>query len=1006
MSKKPLLTLLSSAALSAVAALSVPITAVDAAPSAESKAEAKKYSNNLYIVRMADAPVVTYDGSVKGYAATKPRKGDKIDPYSPQVSNYKSYLESRQDAALARVGGRKVYSYGYAFSGFAAELTQSQADALKSAPGVISVTKDEIRQPDTATTPAFLGLNAPGGLWQQLSGSTTGVRENGPNSSGAGEGIVVGIVDSGIWPENPSFSDRDSGGKLVYLQLPGWHGKCVPGERFVASNCNQKVIGARYYTEGFGGPAEIKESFPYEFISPRGASSHGSHTASTAAGNHGVDALVNGNSLGRVSGMAPRARIAVYKVCWGIGDEGGCPNSDSVAAIDQAVADGVDVLNFSISGSRTSFLDPVEVAFLFAADAGVFVATSAGNNGPGASTVAHNSPWLTTVAAGSHDRAYVATVTLGNGATYTGAGLGAAVPSSPLIAASDAGLAGANPTEVSLCFSAHWTGDGPVLDPAKVAGKIVVCDRGTSDRVDKSLAVKEAGGVGMILANTSANTLNADLHSVPTVHVQNTDRAPILAYAATPGPTASLSAGVGGTGALAPDVAAFSSRGPALAGAGDLLKPDLMAPGVDILAAVSPVENSGRSFDFLSGTSMSSPHVAGLGALMKQLHPDWSPVAIKSALMTSASQLRNNGSAIPGNPFGFGAGQVVPNSAADPGLVYDSGFNDWLGFLCGSGQLVASYCPLLGIDPSDLNYASIAIGDLAGSQTVKRTVKNVGSQAETYTAQLVAPTGTTASVTPASFTLAPGRSQEFTVTVTTTTATPNAYVFGSLTWAGDKGHSVRSPIAVRPVSLAAPASVSSTGGNIKYDVTFGYTGSFGASPRGLVLPSVTPGSVAQDPDQTFDPAVTAGTVAIPVVIPAGSTYARFALFDADVAANTDLDLYVYQGSTLVGSSTSGTSAETVNFSFTNPAAAPINLTVYVHGWGVPAGTSPFSLNQWSIGTAAAGNMTVVAPSSATLAAKGTIEILIDPALGAGRWLGSIVYTGSTGMPTTIVNVTK
>jgi subtilisin family serine protease len=445
--------------------------------------------------------------------------------------------------------------------------------------------------------------------------------------------------------------------------------------------------------------------FPYEFWSPRGAAGHGSHTAGTAAGNYNVNAVVTATTLGNISGMAPRARIAVYKVCWGI-EVGiaGCATSDSVAAIDQAVSDGVDVINFSISGSTTSFLDPVEVAFLFAADAGVFVAASAGNNGPGASTVAHISPWLTTVAAGTKNRAYQATATLGNGASYTGVGLGAAVPSSPLILSINAGLSGANATAVRLCFSSEWTGGIPQLDPAKVAGKIVVCDRGTNDRVDKSRAVQEAGGVGMILTNVTPNSLNADLHFVPTVHLADTDRAAILAYGATAAPTASLSAGVQVL-VVAPDVAAFSSRGPALAGAGDMLKPDIMAPGVDILAAHSPIE-SGYIFNFLSGTSMSSPHMAGIAALFKQLHPEWSPAMIKSALMTTASQTRNNNTPIAGGAFAYGAGQVVPNSANDPGLVYDAGFNDWLAFLCGTGQLTASYCPSIAIDPSNLNYPS------------------------------------------------------------------------------------------------------------------------------------------------------------------------------------------------------------------------------------------------------------------------------------------------------------
>ena len=225
--------------------------------------------------------------------------------------------------------------------------------------------------------------------------------------------------------------------------------------------------------------------------------------------------------FGSISGIAPRARIAAYKVCWETGAGGSCFNSDSVAAIDQAVADGVDVINFSISGSQTSFRDPVEVAFLFAADAGVFVSASAGNAGPASSTVAHPSPWLTTVAAGTHDRNYDAVLTLGNGTTVTGSSVNqVATGPAPFVYAGDVGLPGADPTQVILCYSS--ADGGNVLDPAKVAGKIVLCDRGVTARVNKSLAVKEAGGIGMVLANTSANTLNAEVHSVPTVHVAHT----------------------------------------------------------------------------------------------------------------------------------------------------------------------------------------------------------------------------------------------------------------------------------------------------------------------------------------------------------------------------------------------------------------------------------------------------------------------------------------------------
>ena len=313
------------------------------------------------------------------------------------------------------------------------------------------------------------------------------------------------------------------------------------------------------------------------------------------------------------------------------------------------------------------------------------MAASAGNSGPTTSTVAHPSPWITTVAAGTHNRNGTASVTLGNGATYTGASVATPVGPAPLIDAVAAGLPGADPEAVRLCFSSEDNGS-PVLDPAKVAGKIVVCDRGVTARVNKSLAVQEAGGVGMVLVNTSTNSLNADFHFVPTVHLQNTDRAAVKAYAATAGATATIGKATIGYTEPAPFTASFSSRGPLRAGGGDLLKPDVIAPGQDILAAVAPPNNAGRDFDLYSGTSMSSPHVAGLAALLSDLHPQWSPMAIKSALMTSAYDVLDGGTPAPNtNPvliFRQGAGHVQPNSAADPGLVYDSSFNDWLAFIC------------------------------------------------------------------------------------------------------------------------------------------------------------------------------------------------------------------------------------------------------------------------------------------------------------------------------------
>ncbi len=341
------------AAVAAVAmTLSLTAFAQIADGAGPAKGKAHKASK-LYIVQMMDAPVVGYTGGIAGLRATKPTRGKKIDPLDNDVVKYAGYLTAKHDAALNQVGGgRKAYSYNYAFNGFAAELTEAQVAALKAMPGVVNVSKDELLRMDTSSTPAFLGLSDTTGLWNKLGGVGR-----------AGENIVIGMVDSGVWPESLSFSDRtgtngnaSKDGKLSYQQIPGWHGKCTPGDAFNASNCNQKLIGARYYNAGWGGNAAIDELFPFEFNSPRDWGGHGTHTSSTAGGNNGVPTTGAASVFGAISGMAPRARIATYKVCWA--DEptgGGCFGSDSVAAIDQAVADGVDVINFSISGTIDQF---------------------------------------------------------------------------------------------------------------------------------------------------------------------------------------------------------------------------------------------------------------------------------------------------------------------------------------------------------------------------------------------------------------------------------------------------------------------------------------------------------------------------------------------------------------------------------------------------------------------------------------------------------------------------
>jgi subtilisin family serine protease len=951
----------------------------------------------VYIVRLAEAPVVAYEGDIAGYKATKPAKGAKIDPTSTAVVRYAGYLDSRHDAVLARVGGQKVYDYRYSFNGFSALMTKGDVARAEADPSVLSIEKAQEVVMDTATTPAFLGLTDPAtGLWT-------------PPRNIKGENVVIGVIDSGIWPESKSFTDRDANGKLVYQQMRGLHIKCSSTEivtdgTWDSNLCNRKLVGAQFFCESRGCDGVLE----HEFLSPRDFNGHGTHTASTAGGNQGVPTTGAASVFGSVNGIAPRARISAYKVCWDNGAGGcGANSGDSVAAIDQAVADGVDVLNYSISGTSTNYLDSVEVAYLFAADAGVFVATSAGNSGPTASTVAHISPWLASVAAGTHNRSGTTTITLGNGTAYTGASLTNGVGPAPLIRAQDAGVAGADPNLLRQCFSSPV-----VLDPALVTGKIVVCERGgaapANARVDKSVAVKNAGGVGVVVANVAPGaSINADLHSIPAIHVDNVAGAAIASYAQTAGATATIADATLNSNEPAPAVAGFSSRGPSLGGGGDILKPDFMLPGQDIVAAVAPPGNGGKDFDVFSGTSMSSPHVAGVGALMTQAHPDWSPAAQRSAMATTAHQNIIGGY----SPFGAGSGQVQPNKAVDPGLVYDAGFNDYLAFLKGQGLCCASSAGIPALDASDLNLPSLSVGDLAGVQTLHRTVTNVGGSAANYTATVVAPAGFVVNVTPAAFSIPAGDTQGYDVTITRTDAAPlNTFRFGSLTWS-DGSHSVKSPISVRAVAIAAPAQLNLTGtsGATSYTIKTGYNGNLAYAKRGLIPSQVFSGTVPDDPTSNFNtgnPAGNQGITTHDIVVPAGTSLFRISMFDEETDGEDDIDLYLYRinadsSLTLVGTSGSGTSAEQIQLA--NPTAATYRL--FVHGWETDGPDANYSLHSWTLGTADAGNMTVTGPSTATIGGSGTVN-LSWAGLDAGkRYLGQIRYNqDATTHATTIVRV--
>ena len=992
-----------------------------ARPARPPAADTAPVDNGVYIVQMLPSPAASYTGDVAGYAATKPKKGEKIDPVGPDTVRYVGYLKGKHDEALRKVhGGAKIYDYAISFNGFAAKLTPKQAAALRKQSDVLAVTKDELHHANTSTTPSFLGLtDNPNGLWAQLGGPTGGKK-----GVGAGENIVIGVIDSGIWPESKSFADKSATGQLLYQSLAGRHGRCEDSSTdssWSSANCNKKLIWARHFNAAWGGDAAIAAQRPWEYRSPRDYNGHGTHTTSTAGGNNGVQPTGPAAGFPPISGMAPRARVAMYKALWSTQDGSTASgfNSDLVAAIDQAVADGVDVINYSVgpSSAPNTFLSPEQVSFLFAADAGVFVSAAAGNTGPGAGTVTNPGPWITTAAAGTHNRNVSGSVTLGNGVTYTGASNAAPVGPVFVVLATASGLPGADPNLLRQCTSTPAQ-----LDPVKVAGKIVVCERGgaapNNARVDKSLAVKNAGGVGMILYNVAPNSLNADFHSVPTVHITNTDGAAVVAYVNGAGATATakINQATFTFTAQAPFTAAFSSRGPQLAGAGDLLKPDVIAPGVDILAAVAHTPAQGNlDFNLLSGTSMATPHVAGVAALLMQLHPTWSPMMIKSALMTTGTDVLDGPNNDPSVIFGQGAGHIKPNSARDPGLVFDHSFNDWLAFLCGTPDRPSvgdSNCTALqnagfSLNPSDLNEPSLAIGDLAGAETLTRKVTNVSNTAATYTSQVTSGmSGVTALVTPSSLTLNPGQTKSFTVAFTRTAAALNSYSTessGQLTWTQTGGpHVVRIPIVTRPVALAAPAEVTGPGSGFGYSVKTGYNGTLNFAARGLVPATTTAASVAQDPDTVFNRTDPTGTYSKSIVVPPGLKLFRVGIDESSITpSGTDLDVYVYVGTTQVGASADGDSNEMVTF--VDPPAGTYN--VYVHGFNTAGPSASFTLYEWPIGSGPAGNMTVPGPATATIGGSVPVNLSFT-GLTSGTWyLGQTVYNdGTSDIGSTIVNV--
>ncbi|KDP32632.1 hypothetical protein JCGZ_13182 [Jatropha curcas] len=701
-------------------------------------------------------------------------------------------------------GDKILYSYTKNINGFAAILEEEEAEELSKHPDVLSVFLNKGKHLHTTHSWNFLGLERHGAV--PFESIWTKAR--------FGEDAIIGNLDTGVWPESKSFGDEGIG------PLPSkWRGICQNDTTGV--RCNRKLIGARHFNKGY---ASFVGPLNSTFNTARDHSGHGTHTLSTAGGGFVAGANVFGNGNGTAKGGSPFARVAAYKVCWPpVNGSGECFDADIIAGFEAAISDGVDVLSVSLGAEPTEYSeDLIAIGAFHAVMKGTVVVASAGNSGPEPQTVSNTAPWIITVGASTIDREFTTYVALGSKRHLKGTSLSErGLPAEkfyPMITGEHAKNPNVSALEAMLCLP-------EALDPKKVKGKILVCLRGEIGRVNKGQQALLAGAVGMVLINDekSGNEILADPHVLPAAHVNFSDGEAVLAYInSTKVPMAYMTRSRTQFDTKpAPVMAAFSSRGPSYVDP-SILKPDITAPGVSIIAAfslaVSPTEEDFDkrriAFNTESGTSMSCPHVSGIVGLLKTLHPDWSPAAIRSALMTTARTRGNNMEPIidsstnkEATPFDYGAGHVNPNKAMDPGLIYDLTENDYLNFLCAKGynktqiRLFSSKpysCPK-SFKIADFNYPSITIPSLISlGGPVTRRVKNVGSGPSKYCANVKAPHGVSVLVEPKCLEFEKtGEEKIFKVALKSLVKNEvKDYVFGKLIWSDGK-HYVRSPIVVR-----------------------------------------------------------------------------------------------------------------------------------------------------------------------------------------------------------------
>ncbi|XP_044470598.1 subtilisin-like serine-protease S isoform X2 [Mangifera indica] len=681
-----------------------------------------------------------------------------------------------------------VYSYKHGFRGFAAKLTDHQASLISGMPGVVSVFPNLKRRLHTTHSWDFIGLM--GDETMEIPGFSTKNQVN----------LIIGFIDTGIWPESPSFCDAD-----MPPVPPRWKGQCQSGEAFNASSCNRKVIGARYYMSGYEAEEDIVETV--SFRSPRDSFGHGSHIASIAAGRYVTNMNYMGLAAGGARGGAPMARIAAYKTCW----DSGCYDVDLLAAFDDAIRDGVNILSLSLGPDAPQgdyFNDAISIGSFHAVSRGILVVSSVGNEGNQGSAT-NLAPWMFTIAASSTDRDFTSDIMLGNGVNFTGESLSlfGMNASARIISASEANAGYFTPYQSSYCLESS-------LNSTKARGKVLVCqhaESSTESKLEKSVIVKEAGGVGMILIDEGDKDV-AIPFLIPSAITGKEIGNKILSYINhTRKPISKISPAKTVLGSQpAPRIASFSSKGPN-ALTPEILKPDVTAPGLNILAAWSPAVGK-LHFNILSGTSMACPHVTGIATLIKAVHPSWSPAAIKSAIMTTATVLDKNHKPITvdpegrkGNAFDYGAGFVEPRRALDPGLIYELQPVDYKVFLCTIGydekllRLITrdnSTCDQTFTTASDLNYPSITLSNLKDNFSVTRTVTNVGKPRSIYKATVSSPAGINVTVVPNRLIFnSYGQRMNFTVHFKLNSPSMG-YKFGFLSWKNRKTR-VTSSLVVR-----------------------------------------------------------------------------------------------------------------------------------------------------------------------------------------------------------------